>query len=282
MSSWPDFAKQALDKLGILAPVVIIGVLVVLGFNELQKQNAENFERVSNTALIERKAAREDFATANTALTDTYIATNRLYTSMLKSMGDSLERMRTLESELQKKQKTFLESELENEITKLELAQQRKELEAAKFELEKIRSEVRAQIKAAGEATEAAAEAKAAALRLTQQLEQDRGALAKTRQELAEMETQLASRRSELEQAVAQLTEVRGVVGDLAELSPEATAEQIADLSARAREIVPQLADFLERYRDEPENRNNLDTSKLVGLKLSELGAGINTSLREG
>ena len=78
MSSWADFATRALDKLGNLAPLVIIAGLGAFGFYKLQELNAENYQRLSETAAKEREQARVDFETANNALKNTYTATNQL------------------------------------------------------------------------------------------------------------------------------------------------------------------------------------------------------------
>jgi hypothetical protein len=74
-----------------------------------------------------------------------------------------------------------------------------------------------------------------------------------------------------LRRAVERLTDVSDLVGDLAHLSDNPTKEQIAELRRRARSTVPGVEEFLRAYRDRPDARKNLDTSSLVGTKLSEL-----------
>lgn len=285
MATWADFASSALDRLGSLAPLIIIAALAAFGVYKLQEQNTANYERLSKTAQVEREQARKDFETANDALKGTYNATNELYTSMLTSMSDTLERMRELESTLQNKQQTFLESELENERTKLELDAQRKDLEEARQELSKISEDALAQTAIAeaatakaAEANSAAEDARARAFQLDSQLARGRAQLDESQKELAAIRAELKTKRDEFDVAVQRLTEVRGLVGEVAELPPGATAEQIEALTARARKITPKLADFLMRYEEDPDSRDKLDPSELVGLTLSELRVGIESS----
>ena len=70
MEKLAEFGKVVLDKLGNLAPLIIIAVLAAFGIRELRDQDARNYERLSSTATVERELARKEFETANSALKD--------------------------------------------------------------------------------------------------------------------------------------------------------------------------------------------------------------------
>ena len=285
MSTWANFANSALDRLGSLAPLLIIAALAAFGVYKLQEQNTENYLRLSKIAQTEREQARKDFETANNALKGTYNATNQLYTSMLTSMGDTLQRMQELETTLQSKQKTFIQSELQNERRKVQLELLKKELESSQKEMSKITREVAKQKSEAQNALNSANRAKISATDAEKQVAQLKSELAKRRLDLENSQVKLEKiqralqiKRTEFDRTVQRLTEVGGLVDEIAKLSPGATPGRIEALRERARKITPKISEFLSHFAQKPGDQDDLDLDALVGQKLSDLRTAVQLS----
>jgi hypothetical protein len=211
MSGWAGFAKAALDVLGKAAPWVVIGCLSAFGIYKLQELNGQNLAAVQAIAEKERTQARNDFSVANQALKDTYEAANKLYTEMIASVGSSLKQLQQLETEVRDKQKSVYESQIAAERTKAALEAQQTELKGTQERVDQVKKE--------GEAALAAQKVAEASVReLTVSLEREKADLAQIARQLDETRRQVDDKRSELRQAVSRLTDVSGLVTELAHL----------------------------------------------------------------
>jgi hypothetical protein len=209
MSGWAGFAKAALDVLGKAAPWVVIGCLSAFGIYKLQELNGQNLAAVQAIAEKERTQARNDFSVANQALKDTYEAANKLYTEMIASVGSSLKQLQQLETEVRDKQKSVYESQIAAERTKAALEAQQTELKGTQERVDQVKKE--------GEAALAAQKVAEASVReLTVSLEREKADLAQIARQLDETRRQVDDKRSELRQAVSRLTDVSGLVTELA------------------------------------------------------------------
>lgn len=98
--NWSDLASEVLDRLGSLAPWVIILVIVGYGVLQFQTLSQKNFENLSNAATEVREQARKDLETANQALNETYMQIVKLNRDQLSNLTDSFELQKKLSAEL--------------------------------------------------------------------------------------------------------------------------------------------------------------------------------------
>jgi hypothetical protein len=284
MNSWAELGKAALDVLGKSAPWVVIACLAAFGIYKMQELNQNNLVSVQGIAEKERTQAREDFSVANKALKDTYEAANKLYTEMMTSVGTSLKQLQTLESEVREKQKAAFQSQIDAEGTRLKLQLQQAELTEMQKQVTQVRADLEAQRATAESARKEATEALAAktvaevSIRdLTSRLAREKDDLEKTSHQLDDTKRQVDEKREELQQAIIRLKDVSVLASELASLPDNPTRDAVVNLRHKARAVLPGLDEFLTSYRDKPASRDELDTSSLVGIKISELKQSIQT-----
>lgn len=291
-AGWAGFATAALNALGRSAPWVVIGCLSGFGIYVLQNQSQENFNQLRTIAAEERRLAASDFQAANQTLQDTYGSITRLTDELMTSFQSQLTQLRTLEDSVREKQGEVFDRRIEVERTLVEIANQRIELERSRNELERSgnelnqltaavearREEVDRAVQALAEAEQGREMALSDAEELRTELASEQGRLQGTRaeldrnrQQLQEISRQLDERRVELDQAVEKVRDVLAVLRDVANADPDAFPANLVALQERAREVVPQVSDFLSTYADDPQNRSTLNATSIIGASMNEL-----------